>query len=83
MFKSSQIYDIAIGFYVSDILSFVEQFDFISLSFVKRGGNRAVHDVVHRRPLYLEGKVWESDVLDDVLERASEDIYAFVDSNLI
>ena len=83
MLKSRQIPDTSVGFFVRDILSFVEQFDFVCWSFVRRGGNSVVHDLTHRQPLCLVGKVWESDVPDDILERASVDMYAFVDHNLI
>ncbi|KAJ8429791.1 hypothetical protein Cgig2_011307 [Carnegiea gigantea] len=77
------IIDTTVGFFVRDILSFIEHFDFVSWSFVKRGGNRVVHDLAHRQPLCLGGKVWGSDAPDDILERASEDMYTFVDRNLI
>ncbi|KAJ8421288.1 hypothetical protein Cgig2_006538 [Carnegiea gigantea] len=44
-------------FYVRVILSLVKQFDFVSWSFVKRGGNRVAHDPIHRQPFCLEGKI--------------------------
>ena len=67
MLKSSQIHNTTVGFYVRDILSFVKWFDFVSRSFIKRCGNRVAHDLTHRRPLCLEGKIWDSDIPDDVL----------------
>ena len=78
MLKSSQIYDTTVDFYVRDILSFVKWFDFAFWSFVKRGGNMIAHD-----PLCLQGKIWESDIPDNALDWASEDMYTFVDCNLI
>ncbi|KAJ8421782.1 hypothetical protein Cgig2_011507 [Carnegiea gigantea] len=56
MLKSGQIVDTTMGFFVQDIFCFTEHFDFVSWSFVERGGNRVAHDLAHRQPLCLAGK---------------------------
>ena len=67
-----------VGLFVRDILSLVLNFDFYSWSFVKRGGNRVVHNLTYCQPFSLEGKVCESSILDDILNQASKDMYAYV-----
>ena len=83
MLRSDHIHDTPIRLYVRDILSFVKRFDFVSWSFVKRGRNRVVHDLTHKQPLYLDGKLRDTDIPGDVLDWASQDIYAYIDDNSI
>jgi len=78
MLKSRQIHDTSIGLFIQDILSFADNFEFVSWSFIKRGGNKVVHHLAHRQPLCLEGLVWESDMPEDITSRASDDMYAYV-----
>lgn len=80
--QAKTTHDNTIGLFACNILSFIEEFDFLPWSFVKREGNRA-HALAHGQHLRLEGKLWESDVPEIVLNRASNDMYGFHASNLI
>ena len=75
------MHDNLVGLFVKDILSFVEHFDFFLWFFVKRGGKMVAHDLAHKQPLYIEGSLWISDLLEEVVTRASEDMYAFINCN--
>ena len=70
------------GFIVKDILSLVCSFDFCSWSFVKRGGNRVAHDLAHLQPYGFCLRTWETEVPDFIVNRASEDMYEFLNSNI-
>jgi len=83
MLKSRQIHDTFVVFLVGDILSFIENFDFVGWSFVKRRGNRVAHDLAHRQPLCLEGIMWVFEVPDDILSRVSNDMYTYINNRLI
>ena len=72
-----------LGFIIRDILALVECFEFVSFSFVKRGDNRVVHDLAHWQPISHERRVWVDDVSERIVSRASDDVYAFIDVNLI
>ena len=47
MLKSRSPTDSLISFFLKDIFSFLGNFDFYSLSFLKRGGNKIAHDLAH------------------------------------
>ncbi|KAJ8422423.1 hypothetical protein Cgig2_003003 [Carnegiea gigantea] len=81
--KSHQVHDDAVGLFARDMLSFPALLDFVSWSFVKRGGNRVAHNIAHRQPFYLEGKLWESVVPKDIASPASDDIYAYIEGNFL
>ena len=83
MLKSRLIHDTSIGYFVADILTFSAEFDFVSWSFVKKGRNKVVHYLADRQPLCLEGLLWDTDVPEDILSRALDDMYAYVTDNLI
>ena len=83
MLKSRHIHDTSIGFSVQDILSFSENFDFVSWSFVKKGGNTVAHHLAHRQSLGLKGSLWESVVPEDILSWPLGDMYAYVNNNLM
>ncbi|KAJ8450340.1 hypothetical protein Cgig2_004797 [Carnegiea gigantea] len=83
MLKSNQVPDTAAGFFIRDILSFIPNFDLISWSFVKRGDNKVAHDLAHKQHYSFEGVLWESVVPDDILSRATDDMYAFIVTNII
>lgn len=46
-------------------------------------GSKFAHDLVHRQPICLNGKFWEADALEDILTRTSDDVYVYVNDNLI
>jgi len=83
MLKSKSIYDSLVGLFIQDIISFVANFDFFSWSFVKREGNQVAHDLAHRHPLCLDGQPWVSDLPEDVISKASNDMYHYIANNLI
>ena len=82
MLQSSSIDESTASLFVKEILAFVNQFEFYSWSFVKRGGNRVAHALGHWQPLCLEGMLWEVDFSEDILTRASKDMCDFIGLNL-
>ena len=64
-------------------MKLVEQFEFVAFSFVKREGKRVAHDLVHWLPLSLEARVWVDNVPEEIVSRASGDMFEYIDSNLI
>lgn len=78
----NKIQDSFVGFIVKDILSVVCSFRFCSWSFVKQGGNRVTHELVHLQPFSFCLRIWESEVPDSIAERAFEDMYLFLNSNI-
>ena len=83
MLRNKSTFDNPVSLFVRDIFSLVQNFDFHSWSFVNREGNRVAHDLAHRQPICLEGKMWESKVPEDITARVSDDIYVYVNSHLI
>lgn len=81
--KSRIIYDNLVGLIVVDILALANSFRFCSWSYVKRGGNGVAHDLAHWQPFCFSSRTWEVDAPDEIVSRASDDMFAFVDSNLI
>ena len=84
---SSTVQVTSIDFLDSDILyiyilSLAASFSFCSWSFVKRNGNKVAHDLAHRQPYSIEGVLWETAVPKDILSRATDDMYAYIDNNL-
>ena len=63
-----------LGFIVSEILSFVSRFDFVSFTDVKRSGNRVAHTIAHLQAYDLSRWVWLGDGPDRVLDLVTEDI---------
>ncbi|KAJ8434561.1 hypothetical protein Cgig2_014392 [Carnegiea gigantea] len=53
------------------------------ISFFLKDRNRVAHDLTHWQPICLEGRLWTSDVLDTILARAMDDMYIYVNDNLI
>jgi len=47
--QNKTVDDNCVGLIVSDILSIIDQFEFIVFSFVKREGNAVAHVLAHRR----------------------------------
>ncbi|KAJ8433977.1 hypothetical protein Cgig2_024682 [Carnegiea gigantea] len=78
----NKVHDSFVGFTLKDILSLVSSFDFCSWPFVKRGGNRVAHDVVHLQPYGFCLRTWETKVPDCIVDRAFEDMYEFLNSNI-
>ncbi|KAJ8451057.1 hypothetical protein Cgig2_026866 [Carnegiea gigantea] len=78
----NKIQDSFMGFIIQDILSIACSFRFCSWSFVKRGGNRVAHKLVHLQPYSFCLRIWEVEVPDSIAERASEDMYLFLNSNI-
>ena len=70
MVTSGQISDIVVGFFIREILTFVENFDLVSWSFVKRVSNRVAHDLTHRKSYSLEEVLWESQLLKTFCPRS-------------
>ena len=72
-----------VGFVISDILNLVDQFEFVAFSFVRREGNGVAHELAHWLPVVWESRIWADNVSDAIVARASKDIFAYIDSNLI
>jgi len=68
---------------IFDILSLVEQFEFITFSFVKREGNAVAHDLAHWLPVRWGSRIWADNVPEEIVARTSESMFAYIDSNLI
>ena len=83
MLKSRSPTDSLISFFLKDIFAFLANFDFYSFSFIKRWRNKVAHDLTHWQPICLEGRLWTSDVLDTILAGATDDMYIYINNNLI
>ena len=81
--QNKTVDDNFVGLIISDILSLVEQFEFTAFSFVKREGNVVAHDLAHWLPVRWGSRIWTDNVLDAIVTRASEDMFVYIDSNLI
>ena len=77
-----RVQDTFAGFIVNDNLSLASSFGFCSCSFVKRGDNRVAHELPHRQPFCFCLRTWETDIPNCTAERASEDMYDFLNSNI-
>ena len=83
MLKFKTIHDNFIGLIVKNVLALVDSFNFCSWSYIKWGGNRVANDLAHWQSFSLSSRIWEVDALDSIVSWASEDMFAYVDSNLI
>ena len=83
LLKSSKVQDTLVGFLVKNIITLVVSFIFCSWSSVKRQGNKVAHDFAHLQPYRLSRSVCNCDVPDSVLDRASIDMYDYINSNIV
>ena len=47
------------------------------------GGNRVAHDLAHLLPFTYGRRLWDGDIPNSVVARASDDMCSFIDSSLI
>ena len=81
--QSKTVEDNFVGFVISDILNLVDQFEFVAFAFVKREGNGVAHELAHWLPVVWESRIWADNIPDAIVARASENMFAYIDSNLI
>ncbi|KAJ8452108.1 hypothetical protein Cgig2_016689 [Carnegiea gigantea] len=81
--KNILIDDNVLGCIIRDIFALVECFKFVSFSLVKRGDDRVAHDLAHWQPITHERRVWVDDVPERNVSLVLDDMYAFIDVNLI
>jgi len=53
------------------------------LSCLLRGGDMVAHDLAHLQPYSFNRKLWESDASETIVQRASDDMYAHINSTII
>ena len=82
LLKSSKVQDTFIGFLIQDILSLAASFSFCSWSFEKRAGNKVAHALAHLQPYSFSRRVWDVDTPNSILDRASMDMYEFLNLNI-
>ena len=72
-----------LGYFISDILGISALFEFISWSFVKRGGNVVAHALAKYQPFVLGERLWWEGVPDEISDLASRDMCMFLENHLI
>jgi len=72
-----------LGFFISDILSLLVSFEFVSWVFVKRGGNGVAHALAKYQPIICGERIWAEDVPEVLLDLASKDMCTFLEQQLI
>jgi len=60
-----------LGLFISDILSSSALFEFVSWSFVKRGGNIVAYAMAKYQPLVFGERIWREGVPNEILDLAS------------
>jgi len=73
----------SLGFFISDILSLLVRLEFISWSFVKRGGNTVARAIAHLPPVALQERLWTEEGPDIVYDLATKDMCTYIDQALI
>ena len=81
--KAKEVHENFVRWVIQDILRLVESFNYYAWSFVKRGGNKVVHELAHLQPISFGERVWSFDVPENIVSRASKDMYSYIDSTLI
>ena len=74
--------DIFVGFIAQNIISLLTNFSFCSFAFVKRG-IVITHELAHLQPHFFGRRLWETDVPKSIVHWALDDMYAYLNSNLI
>ena len=72
-----------LGFFISDIFRLSALFEFVSWSFVRRGGNDVAHAMAKYQPVVCGERIWREGVLDEILDLASRDMCIFLENRLI
>ena len=72
-----------LGFFISDILNTFALFEFVSWSFVRRGGNAVAHALAKFQPFVIGERIWWEEVPDEISNFASRDMCVFLEHHLI
>jgi len=72
-----------LGYFISDILSFTDLFDFIDWKYVKRGGNKVAHAIAHLQPFAYGERVWSEGGPPSIHNLASADMCKFIELSII
>ena len=72
-----------LGFFISAILSTSALFEFVSWSFVRRGGNCVAHSLAKYQPFVVGERLWREEVPEERSHLASRDMCTFSEHRLI
>ena len=71
-----------LGYFISDILSFLGTFDFISWHYIKRGGNKVAHALAHLQPYYYGVRIWSEGGPSSIYDLARTDMCKFIELSI-
>ena len=73
----------SLGYFISDILSVTDHFEFIDWKYVKRGGNKVAHAIAHFQPFHYSERVWLEGGPSSIHSLASADMCKFIELSII